>query len=158
MNLKDIKGIVDLMKKNAISEFEMEEADFKIKLKRDSGKSSGSGTLVAQEAVPVMLPAANAPIPASPAPVPVAVLEPAQEGPEVKSPMIGTFYRKPSPEADSYVDVGSMVEPDTVVCLIEAMKVMNEIKAEVKGTIAEVLVEDGKPVEYGQSLFRIEPN
>ena len=158
MNLKDIKGIVDLMKKNAISEFEMEEADFKIKLKRDSGKARGSGTLVAQEAVPVMLPAANAPIPASPAPVPVAVLEPAQEGPEVKSPMIGTFYRKPSPEADSYVEVGSMVHPDTVVCLIEAMKVMNEIKAEVKGTIAEVLVEDGKPVEYGQSLFRIEPN
>ena len=158
MNLKDIKGIVDLMKKNAISEFEMEEADFKIKLKRDSGKVRGSGTLVAQEAVPVMLPAANAPIPASPAPVPVAVSEPVQEGPEVKSPMIGTFYRKPSPEADSYVDVGSMVEPDTVVCLIEAMKVMNEIKAEVKGTIAEVLAEDGKPVEYGQSLFRIEPN
>ena len=158
MNLKDIKGIVDLMKKNAISEFEMEEADFKIKLKRDSGKTHGSGTFVAQEAVPVMLPAGNAPIPASPAPVAVAALEPAQEGPEVKSPMIGTFYRKPSPEADSYVDVGSMVEPDTVVCLIEAMKVMNEIKAEVKGTIAEVLAEDGKPVEYGQPLFRIEPN
>ena len=158
MNLKDIKGIVDLMKKNAISEFEMEEADFKIKLKRDSGKTHGSGTFVAQEAVPVMLPVSNAPIPASPAPVAGAALEPAQEGPEVKSPMIGTFYRKPSPEADSYVDVGSMVEPDTVVCLIEAMKVMNEIKAEVKGTIAEVLAEDGKPVEYGQSLFRIEPN
>ncbi len=158
MNLKDIKGIVDLMKKNAISEFEMEEADFKIKLKRDSGKTHGSGTLVAQEAVPVMLPVSNAPIPASPAPVAGAALEPAQEGPEVKSPMIGTFYRKPSPEADSYVDVGSMVEPDTVVCLIEAMKVMNEIKAEVKGTIAEVLAEDGKPVEYGQPLFRIEPN
>ena len=158
MNLKDIKGIVDLMKKNAISEFEMEEADFKIKLKRDSGKTHGRGTLVAQEAVPVMLPVSNAPIPASPAPVAGAALEPAQEGPEVKSPMIGTFYRKPSPEADSYVDVGSMVEPDTVVCLIEAMKVMNEIKAEVKGTIAEVLAEDGKPVEYGQPLFRIEPN
>jgi acetyl-CoA carboxylase biotin carboxyl carrier protein len=158
MNLKDIKGIVDLMKKNAISEFEMEEADFKIKLKRDSGKTHGSGTLVAQEAVPVMLPVSNAPIPASPAPGVGAAMEPAQEGPEVKSPMIGTFYRKPSPEADSYVDVGSMVEPDTVVCLIEAMKVMNEIKAEVKGTIAEVLAEDGKPVEYGQSLFRIEPN
>ena len=158
MNLKDIKGIVDLMKKNAISEFEMEEADFKIKLKRDSGKTHGRGTLVAQEAEPVMLPVSNALIPASPAPVAGAALEPAQEGPEVKSPMIGTFYRKPSPEADSYVDVGSMVEPDTVVCLIEAMKVMNEIKAEVKGTIAEVLAEDGKPVEYGQSLFRIEPN
>ena len=160
MNLKDIKGIGDLMKKNAISEFEMEEADFKIKLKRDSGKSSGSETHVAQEVAPVMFPASNTPIPASPAPAPVAVaaLEPAREGPEVKSPMIGTFYRKPSPEADSYVEVGSMVEPDTVVCLIEAMKVMNEIKAEVKGTITEVLVEEGKPVEYGQSLFRIGPN
>jgi acetyl-CoA carboxylase biotin carboxyl carrier protein len=160
MNLKDIKGIVDLMKKNAISEFEMEEADFKIKLKRDSGKSRGSGVLVAQEALPVMLPAGNAPIPASPAPAPLAgaALEPSQEGPEVKSPMIGTFYRKPSPEADSYVEVGSMVEPDTVVCIIEAMKVMNEIKAEVKGTIIEVLVEEGKPVEYGQALFRIGPN
>ena len=112
MNLKDIKGIVDLMKKNAISEFEMEEADFKIKLKRDSGKARGSGTHVTQEAAPVMFPASNATIPASPAPAPVAVaaLESAQEGPEVKSPMIGTFYRKPSPEADSYVEVGSMVE------------------------------------------------
>ncbi len=160
MNLKDIKGIVDLMKKNAISEFEMEEADFKIKLKRDSGKSRGSGALVAQEALPVMLPASNTPIsvPSVPPPVAVAAVGTAQEGPEVKSPMIGTFYRKPSPEADSYVEVGSMVEPDTVVCIIEAMKVMNEIKAEVKGTITEVLVEEGKPVEYGQSLFRIGPN
>ena len=72
--------------------------------------------------------------------------------------MIGTFYRKPSPDADSFVEVGSVVEPETVVCIIEAMKVMNEIKAEVKGTVAEVLLEDGKPVEYGQALFRIEPN
>ncbi len=138
----------------------MEVADLKIKLKRFSGMARGSGTPVAQDATPVMLPASNTPIPASPAPSPgaVAALESVQEGPEVKSPMIGTFYRKPSPEADSYVEAGSMVVPDTVVCLIEAMKVMNEIKAEVKGTIAEVLVEDGKPVEYGQSLFRIEPN
>ena len=157
MNLKDIKGIVDLMKKNAISEFEMEEADFKIKLKRDSGKSRGSGALAAQEALPVMLPVPNTPISVPSVPPPVAVGA-AQEGPEVKSPMIGTFYRKPSPEADSYVEVGSMVEPDTVVCIIEAMKVMNEIKAEVKGTITEVLVEEGKPVEYGQSLFRIGSN
>jgi acetyl-CoA carboxylase biotin carboxyl carrier protein len=72
--------------------------------------------------------------------------------------MIGTFYRKPSPDADSFVEVGSVVEPETVVCIIEAMKVMNEIKAEVTGTVAEVLLEDGKPVEYGQALFRIEPN
>ena len=155
MNLKDIKGIVDLMKKNSLSEFEMEEGDFKIKLKRDSGPLRAGEVRVAQEAPQVILPSAA--IPASPAPASVAVtpLEPVNNGPEVKSPMIGTFYRKPSPDADSYVEVGSVVEPDTVVCIIEAMKVMNEIKAEVKGTIVEVLVEDGKPVEYGQALFRV---
>ena len=166
MDLKDIKVIVDLMKKNAVSEFEMEEGDFKIKLKRDSGKPRKGETVVVQEAAPMILPAA-APAPVA-APVataapasaaaPAAAPAPIAEGPEVKSPMIGTFYRKPSPDADSYVEVGSVVEPDTVVCIIEAMKVMNEIKAEVKGTIAEVLVEEGKPVEYGQALFRIEPN
>ena len=161
MDLKDIKVIVDLMKKNAVSEFEMEEGDFKIKLKRESGKPRKGETVVVQEAAPMILPAAAA----APAAVPMAVATPAPaapapaaEGPEVKSPMIGTFYRKPSPDADSFVEVGSVVEPETVVCIIEAMKVMNEIKAEVKGTIAEVLLEDGKPVEYGQALFRIEPN
>ena len=166
MDLKDIKVIVDLMKKNAVSEFEMEEGDFKIKLKRESGKPRKGETVVVQEAAPMILPAAAAapaavpvaaatPAPTAPAP---ATPAPAAEGPEVKSPMIGTFYRKPSPDADSFVEVGSVVEPETVVCIIEAMKVMNEIKAEVKGTIAEVLLEDGKPVEYGQALFRIEPN
>ena len=166
MDLKDIKVIVDLMKKNAVSEFEMEEGDFKIKLKRESGKPRKGETVVVQEAAPMILPAAAAapaavpgaaatPAPTAPAP---ATPAPAAEGPEVKSPMIGTFYRKPSPDADSFVEVGSVVEPETVVCIIEAMKVMNEIIAEVKGTIAEVLLEDGKPVEYGQALFRIEPN
>lgn len=159
MDLKDIKVIVDLMKKNAVSEFEMEEGDFKIKLKRESGKPRKGETVVVQEAAPVILPAAAMPVAAAPAPAaPATAPPPAPDGPEVKSPMIGTFYRKPSPDADSFVEVGSVVEPDTVVCIIEAMKVMNEIKAEVKGTIAEVLLEDGKPVEYGQALFRIEPN
>ena len=153
MDLKDIKGIVDLMKKNAVSEFEMEEGDFKIKLKRDSGKSRA-----VQELPPVILPAPATAIPTSPSPAPVVATAPEpvkEDGPEVKSPMIGTFYRKPSPDADSFVEVGSSVDADTVVCIIEAMKVMNEIKAEVKGTIVEVLVEDGKPVEYGQALFRV---
>ena len=161
MNLKDIKGIVDLMKKNSVSEFEMEEGDFKIKLKR-KGADVESPVMVAAPVVPAAAPlpevAAPAPAPVTPAPAAASAPAPAPEGPEVKSPMIGTFYRKPSPDADTYVEVGSVVEPDTVVCIIEAMKVMNEIKAEVKGTIAEVLVEDGKPVEYGQALFRIEPN
>ena len=157
MNLKDIKGIIDLMKKNAVSEFEMEEGDFKIKLKRAPGKLHKGEVGVAQEGpaivtAPVVAPAVPAPAPPTPAPEPVA------EGLEVKSPMIGTLYRRPAPDSDPFVEVGTAVETDTVVCIIEAMKVMNEIKAEVKGVIAEVLVEDGKPVEYGQALFRIEPN
>jgi acetyl-CoA carboxylase biotin carboxyl carrier protein len=162
MNLKDIKGIVDLMKKNSVSEFEMEEGDFKIKLKRKGADVESPVVVAAAPVVPTAAPlpdvVAPTPTPVAPAPAAVSAPAPAAEGPEVKSPMIGTFYRKPSPDADSYVEVGSVVEPDTVVCIIEAMKVMNEIKAEVKGTIAEALVEDGKPVEYGQALFRIEPN
>jgi len=90
---------------------------------------------------------------AAPAPAPV----PVSSGLEIKSPMIGTFYRSPSPEAASYVDVGSEVGPDTVVCIIEAMKVMNEIKAEVKGVITEILIDNAKPVEFGQPMFRVRP-
>ena len=157
MNIKDIKAIVDLMKKNAVSEFEMEEGDLKIKLRREPNERRKGEVGVMQEPpvivhAPVVAP--SVPVQATPVPAP----EPVAEGLEVKSPMIGTFYRRPSPDSDSFVEVGAAVEPDTVVCIIEAMKVMNEIKAEVKGVIAEVLVEDGKPVEYGQALFRIEPN
>jgi len=77
---------------------------------------------------------------------------------EIKSPMIGTFYRAPSPEAGAYVEVGSDVHPETVVCIIEAMKVMNEIKAEVKGVVTQILVENAKPVEFGQPLFKVRPS
>jgi acetyl-CoA carboxylase biotin carboxyl carrier protein len=76
---------------------------------------------------------------------------------DIKSPMIGTFYRSPSPESASYLEVGTEVSPDSVVCIIEAMKVMNEIKAEVKGVVTQILVENGKPVEFGQPLFKIRP-
>ena len=157
MNIKDIKAIVDLMKKNAVSEFEMEEGDLKIKLRREPNeRPKGDEAGVVQEAaVMVHTPAAAPTATASsitPAPELVNV------DLEVKSPMIGTFYRRPSPDSDPFVEVGAAVEPDTVVCILEAMKVMNEIKAEVKGVIAEVLVEEGKPVEYGQGLFRIEHN
>ena len=168
MDLKDIKSIVDLMKKNALSEFEMEEGDFKIKLKRDAvGKPRKGEAMVMQEAPMVLpvaapalaaTPAAATPAAATPAAAPALAAAPAPEGTEVKSPMIGTFYRKPSPDAEPFVEVGAKVGADTVVCIIEAMKVMNEIKAEVKGTIIEVLMEEGKPVEYGQALFRIDPS
>ena len=154
MDLKDIKAIIDLMKKNSVSEFELEKQDFKIRLKRGM---NGGGVLAAQseEGQPVVYSPAPIALPASaPAAVPNA---PAAAEPEIKSPMIGTFYRTPSPESAPYVEIGSEVNPDTVVCIIEAMKVMNEIKAEVKGVITQVLVENAKPVEFGQPLFKIRP-
>lgn len=158
VDLKDIKAIVDLMKKNAITEFELEREGFKIRLKRGAGQTitvedalpNAAGALAANGlGQPLAVPLAP-PVPAAPAPPTPAEVE-------IKSPMIGTFYRAPSPEAAPYVDVGSAVEPDTVVCIIEAMKVMNEIKAELKGVITEVLVENGKPVEFGQPLFKVRP-
>jgi acetyl-CoA carboxylase biotin carboxyl carrier protein len=155
VDLKDIKAIVDLMKKNAITEFEMERDGFKIRLKRAVGQTVASEEPVANVlGVPLVNGPAHPPAVAA-APAPAA--PPATPEVEIKSPMIGTFYRAPSPEAAPYVDVGSVVEPDTVVCIIEAMKVMNEIKAELKGVITDVLVENGKPVEFGQPLFRVRP-
>lgn len=151
MDLKDIKAIIDLMKKNSVAEFEMEKEGFKIRLKR----SGGGSPVVAYEDAPQI---AYAPAPlAAPAPGAAPAPAAAPSGIEIKSPMIGTFYRSPSPEAASYVEIGSEVGPDTVVCIIEAMKVMNEIKAEVKGIVTEVLIDNAKPVEFGQPLFRVRP-
>ena len=154
MDLKDIKAIIDLMRKNALSEFELERQDFKIKLKRGM-----AGVIVPVDepnAIPYAVPVA------APAPgLPPAAVASAAASPtllEIKSPMIGTFYRAPSPESPNYVEIGAEVTPETVVCLIEAMKVMNEIKAEVKGIVTHILVENAKPVEFGQPLFRIRPN
>jgi acetyl-CoA carboxylase biotin carboxyl carrier protein len=142
------------MKKNSISEFELEKQDFKIKLKRgtNGGVQAGAG-----EDGPAL---GYAPLSLSPAlPVtPVSLPPPtASNDLEIKSPMVGTFYRAPSPESGNYVEIGSEVNPDTVVCIIEAMKVMNEIKAEVKGIITQVLMDSAKPVEFGQPLFKIRP-
>jgi acetyl-CoA carboxylase biotin carboxyl carrier protein len=152
VDLKDIKAIIDLMKKNSISEFELERQDFKVRLKR--GNLGGPAVYEDAPAMPQMVaapPAAAlaAPVSAQPAPT--------SSDAEIKSPMIGTLYRSPSPEAAPYVDVGSEVGPDTVVCIIEAMKVMNEIKAETRGIITAVLAENSKPVEFGQPLFKIRP-
>ena len=153
MDLKDIKAIIDLMKKNSITEFELERQDSKIRLKR--GLNGGTPAVQYDEpaitGVAPILPAVGV--------APVAVLQPVATGEiDIKSPMIGTFYRAPSPEAGNYVEVGIEVNADTVVCIIEAMKVMNEIKSEVKGVVTQVLVENGKPVEFGQPLFKVRPN
>ena len=140
------------MKKNSLSEFEMEREGFKIKLRRAASEGKPEEVQV-QHYLPPVTAAAPAPAPAA---APAAAPEQPAE-PEIKSPMIGTFYRKPSPESEAYVEVGDTVTADTVVCIIEAMKVMNEIKAEMSGVITEILVEDGRPVEFGQALFRVRP-
>jgi acetyl-CoA carboxylase biotin carboxyl carrier protein len=154
VDLKDIKAIIDLMRKNAISEFELERQDFKIKLKRGQNGSPPSISSDEAQAVayvpPVALPPQGAPLPSLPKPVPPLELE-------IKSPMVGTFYRAPSPESANYIEIGSELNPDTVVCIIEAMKVMNEIKAEARGIVTQILVDNAKPVEFGQVLFRIRP-
>jgi acetyl-CoA carboxylase biotin carboxyl carrier protein len=154
MDLKDIKAIIDLMRKNSLSEFELERQDFKIKLKRGA-----SGVVMPVEEPNAMSYAVPSAVPAPG--LPAAAPAPTAASPsllEIKSPMIGTFYRAPSPESANYLEIGAEVTPETVVCLIEAMKVMNEIKAEVKGVVTHILVENAKPVEFGQPLFRIRPN
>ena len=153
MDLKEIKAIIDLMKKNSLSEFELEQKEFKIKLKRGAGAPHDGDDSAYYPRPAMAMPMAQAALPAAPAP---AVPAPVNET-EVKSPMIGTFYRSPAPDAAPYVDVGVEVGPDTVVCIIEAMKVMNEIKAECRGVITAILSESAKPVEFGQALFRIRP-
>jgi acetyl-CoA carboxylase biotin carboxyl carrier protein len=152
MDLKDIKAIIDLMKKNSISEFELEKQEFKIRLKRST---NGGGAHLPSDEGQI-----QGYIPMSA--VPNAIAGQAAPGGtstdvEIKSPMVGTFYRAPSPEAANYAEIGTEVHPDTVVCIIEAMKVMNEIKAEVRGVITQVLIENAKPVEFGQPLFKIRP-
>ena len=158
MDLKDIKAIIDLMKKNSISEFELERQEFKIKLKRGA---FGQSTEEMPSPVYHLAPAAALPAPSTgsnPGGSGMAMQTLAVSNEiEIKSPMIGTFYRSPSPEAGSYIEIGSEVNPDTVVCIIEAMKVMNEIKAEVKGVITQILVENAKPVEFGQPMFKVRP-
>jgi len=153
VDLKDIKAIIDLMKKNDLSVFELEKDGFKLKLQKGI---NGQPILTA----PITL-APSAPIPSAPGTQGVVEPAPALEKPDagrlkdIVSPMVGTFYRASSPDGPPFVDVGKQVDEDTVVCIIEAMKVMNEIKAETSGVIAEVVAENGKPVQFGQVLFRV---
>ena len=152
MDLKDIKAIIDLMKKNSISEFELEKQDFKIKLKRgaNGGVAFGAdepGYSTGYAPSSIVHPPAVASVPAAAS----------SNELEIRSPMVGTFYRAPSPDSGNYVEIGTEVSADAVVCIIEAMKVMNEIKAEVKGVVTQILLENAKPVEFGQPLFKIRP-
>jgi acetyl-CoA carboxylase biotin carboxyl carrier protein len=147
-DVKDIKAIIDLMKKNDLSVFEIEKEGFRLKLER------GPSRQAAAAAPPMAAPSkATTTAPEAAPALPKAIESVALK--EIVSPMVGTFYRGASPDAPSFVDVGKSVTEDTVVCIIEAMKVMNEIKAETSGVIAEVVAENGKPVQFGQVLFRV---
>jgi acetyl-CoA carboxylase biotin carboxyl carrier protein len=151
LELKDIKELIALIRKNDLSEFSLEQEGFKITLKRGG---EFSAVLPAAASYPPVALQAPRPAPAlAPAPGPGPL--PSHEGKEILSPMVGTFYSAPSPDAAPFISVGQQVSSETTICIIEAMKVMNEIKAEVTGVVTEVLAENGKPVQYGQPLFRV---
>ena len=159
-DIEKIKELIDIMKENDLVEIEIKHDDDKIFLKRSQPQSAQNHPTV----VPVM--AVNGPaVPAGPnAAQTAAAQEPSAELQkddglvDMKSPMVGTFYSAASPDSGPYVEVDSEITPQTVVCIIEAMKVMNEIKAEVSGTVAEILVTNGQAVEYGQVLFKVKPD
>jgi len=147
------------MKRSELCEFEFEEEGFKIKIKRGSGGMPIISS-TPQSAHPFPMAPAEASAPAARASNPPQTASAPSGADEagfayVKSPMVGTFYRSPSPENPSFVEVNARVDEKTVVCIIEAMKIMNEIQAETKGTVVEILVENGQPVEYGQRLFKV---
>jgi acetyl-CoA carboxylase biotin carboxyl carrier protein len=149
------------MKRSELTEFAVEEEGFKLKIRRGSNgypvvtqsKGSNSPFAPGEAALPPPAAAAQAPMTSSPSTPPMPTEETGVT--YVKSPMVGTFYRSSSPESKPFVDVGSKIEDTTLVCIIEAMKIMNEIQAETKGTIVEILIENGQPVEYGQRLFKL---
>jgi len=146
MDIKEIKQLIQLMVDNDLSEVDITDGESKILLKRGPG----------DQPVITAVPAATTP-PAAPAGQAAPPEAPAEELLEIRSPMVGTFYAAASPDSDSYVAVGTSVGEETVVCIVEAMKVMNEIKAECNGTIAEICVKNAQPVEFGQVLFRVRP-
>ncbi len=157
MDLKQIKQLIDLMQRSDLTEFAVEEEGFKIKIARASNAASAAPLLVAAPVASAPLVAASAPAPAAPAAAPAPAAPGADEVGYVfvKSPMVGTFYKAASPESKAFAEVGTRITETSVVCIIEAMKIMNEIQAEVKGTVVELLVENGQPVEYGQKLFKV---
>ena len=154
MDLQEIRRIVELMNEHGLTQFDLTKKDFQLKLKKGSDVDELRGLLASMPA-PAAAPALQAPAPAA-LPAAAAAASPAvADGIEINSPMVGTFYIKPAPDAASFVEVGSTVSVGQTVCIIEAMKVMNEIKAEVSGTVTAIVAQDGKPVQFGDVLFRI---
>ncbi|HLX24940.1 MAG TPA: acetyl-CoA carboxylase biotin carboxyl carrier protein [Usitatibacter sp.] len=150
MDLRKLKKLIDLVQESGIGEIEITEGEEKVRISR---QAAGSPMVLAPQAMQPMgyAPAATAPV--EPAPAPAA---PEAKGHQLKSPMVGTFYRAPSPGAPSFVEIGQSVTKGQTLCIIEAMKLLNEIESDAAGTIKAILVENGQPVEYGQPLFVIE--
>jgi len=161
MDIREIQDLIKFVAKSGVSEVSLETDDFKLTVKTESPNKSGKDTIVYQVAAeaPAPAPLAVAPAPAiTPiASTPVPVAEVASNTITIKSPMIGTFYRSSGPDKPVFVNVGDEVAPGKVICIIEAMKLFNEIECDVKGRIVKVLVDDATPVEYDQPLFLVEP-
>lgn len=154
MEIKDIQKLLDFIAHSSLDEVNIETGDFKVSAKRNAV------TTVVTTAAPAPVVAAPAPVAAAPAPVAVATSAPKADESKyltIKSPMIGTFYRSAGPDKPSFVEVGDEVSTGKVVCIVEAMKLFNEIESEVSGRIVKVLVENATPVEYDQPLFLVEP-
>jgi len=159
MDLKDIQNLIKFVAKSGASEVKLEMEDIKITIKTGTERTE---TTILQQA-PSHIPQMAASPTAAQAPAQVAiedsaVKEAAVKYIEITSPIIGTFYRRPSPDKPVFVEVGDVVSPSTVVCMVEAMKLFNEIESEVSGKIVKILVEDGTPVEYGQPIFLVDPS
>jgi len=173
MNLKEIKDLIELVNEKGFAEFEIERQGFRLRISRfkDANQqivptappiiisSIPAGTELGTAGQRGLIEAGAQPAPASSAPASKPAEAPVENKPElhvIKSPIVGTFYSAPSPDSDPFVKIGDQIGPDTVVCIIEAMKLMNEIQAEVSGEISRIYVENGQPVEYGQALFGIQ--
>jgi len=154
LNLKDIQELIDFISRSEFSHFEMENEGFKLKLIRRGHEDEPQVRLEAPAAATV--PAA-APVEAAPAPAAVTAPEAGPDLHEVTSPIVGTFYRAPGPQADTFVETGSVVKKGQVLCIVEAMKLMNEIESDMDGEVVSILVANGQPVEYGEALFHLRP-
>lgn len=159
MDFKQIQELIKMINKSNIGELTVEQKDFKVTIKQkvDNITQVVSASAPVMQAAPVAQAAAPTPSAASPADKPVAAAAAPSNTITIKSPMIGTFYRKAGPDKPNFVEVGDVIEPGKVVCIIEAMKLFNEIESEVKGKIVKILVDDASPVEYDQPLFLVEP-
>ncbi|HKR12194.1 MAG TPA: acetyl-CoA carboxylase biotin carboxyl carrier protein [Pyrinomonadaceae bacterium] len=166
VNMEELRELIALLRDNGLAELELEREDFRVRLRREGLVAAApvqySEPVATNPGHPAPAPVAQPAPPANPAPAAAhpgadAATEAAQDQDLhiIPSPIVGTFYRSPSPTAESFVKIGSNVEPDSVVCIIEAMKLMNEIQAETRGEVVKIYVENGQPVEYGQPLFGI---